>query len=165
MYVTRINRLAAANTSVSKGSLMSGTGSGRTNTSCLIDPSESTRATISLQMCGNGIVESGEDCDPGQGINSPCCDSATCKFRQGAVCDPDSSPCCTQQCSFAPTTQVCRAAKDGRCDTQETCTGNSSSCPTDQFAPNGQSCGSNDLKCASGLCTSVARKCYYYCLT
>ncbi|KAL4268185.1 Zinc metalloprotease [Pleurotus pulmonarius] len=140
-------------------SLMSGTGSGRTNTSCLIDPSQSTRATISLQMCGNGIVESGEDCDPGQGINSPCCDSATCRFRQGAVCDPDSSPCCTQECSFAPTTQVCRAAKDARCDTQETCTGNSSSCPTDQFAPNGQSCGSNDLKCASGLCTSVALQC------
>jgi hypothetical protein len=25
--------------------------------------------SISLQMCGNGIVEAGEDCDPGKGLN------------------------------------------------------------------------------------------------
>jgi hypothetical protein len=39
------------------------------------------------------------------------------------------------------------------------CTGNSSACPTDVFAPNGQSCGSDDLKCASGTCTSLAKQC------
>ncbi|KAJ8520374.1 hypothetical protein ONZ45_g2811 [Pleurotus djamor] len=53
-------------------SVMDGTGSGRTNTSCLIDPAASNRPLISLQMCGNGIVEEGEDCDPGQGIESAC---------------------------------------------------------------------------------------------
>jgi len=134
------------------------TGVSRTNTTCLQDPSY-TVETISLQMCGNGIVEQGEDCDPGQGITSPCCDSETCKFKNGALCDPDSSPCCTAQCGFAPPTQVCRPTKDAKCDVQETCTGTSSSCPSDVVIPNGQSCGANDLACASGQCTSVSLQC------
>ncbi|EEB89397.1 hypothetical protein MPER_12507, partial [Moniliophthora perniciosa FA553] len=114
-------------------SLMKGVQGGKTDTTCLIDPSDSTRQTISLQMCGNGIVEAGEDCDPGNGANSTCCDSATCKFKNGAVCDFMSSPCCTEQCSFAP-----------------------SQCPKDIMKPNGQSCGGGGLACASGTCTSVA---------
>ena len=80
---------------------------------------------LSLQMCGNGIVETGEDCDPGVGIESPCCDAATCKFRTGAVCDPRSSLCCTDQCTFAPSSKVCRVSKDSRCDMEERCTGTS----------------------------------------
>ncbi|KAJ6569551.1 Metallo-peptidase family M12-domain-containing protein [Mycena capillaripes] len=134
------------------------TGTQRTNTSCIQDPSNNVE-TISLQMCGNGIVEQGEQCDPGEDVDSPCCDSKTCKFKNGAVCDPDSSPCCTAQCGFAPTTQVCRPAKDAKCDVQETCTGNSSSCPSDVVSPNGQSCGANNLACASGQCTSVSLQC------
>lgn len=133
-------------------------GNSATNTTCLLDPSQATVKTISLQQCGNGIVESGEDCDPGQGNTSPCCDSSTCKLTSGAVCDPSSSSCCTQQCGFAPSGQVCRAAKSTQCDVAETCTGNSSSCPADVTMPNGMSCGSNGLACASGQCTSVSRK-------
>ncbi|KAJ7071593.1 zinc metalloprotease, partial [Mycena amicta] len=134
------------------------TGVQRTNTSCLQDPSSRVE-TISLQMCGNGIVEAGEQCDPGEGVVSPCCDSTTCKFKNGAVCDPDSSPCCTATCSFAPTTQVCRPSIDSKCDMAEKCTGTSSSCPADITAPNGQSCGGGDLACASGMCTSLAVQC------
>ncbi|KAJ7771946.1 zinc metalloprotease, partial [Mycena maculata] len=137
-------------------SLMAGTAS--LNSTCLQDPSSSVE-TISLQMCGNGIVESGEDCDPGEGVTSPCCDSQTCKFTNGAVCDPDSSPCCTSTCGFAPSTQVCRPALDPQCDIAETCTGNSSACPANVVEPNGQSCGSNGLACASGQCTSVSLQC------
>ncbi|KAK2462101.1 hypothetical protein APHAL10511_006564 [Amanita phalloides] len=132
-------------------------GGGQLAVSCLVDP-DPEKQTISLQMCGNGIVENGEDCDPGIGVSSPCCDSETCKFTSGAVCDPASSPCCTMQCSFAPLTQVCRPAKDSRCDFSEVCTGNSSTCPPNHFAPNGQSCGSG-LSCASGLCTSLSLQC------
>ncbi len=82
-------------------------------------------------MCGNGVVEDGEDCDPGTGVDSNCCDSSTCRFKNGAVCDPDSSACCTGQCTFAPSTQVCKASTDSRCDTAETC-------PSDVVSPNGQ---------------------------
>ncbi|KAJ3512734.1 hypothetical protein NLJ89_g3351 [Agrocybe chaxingu] len=139
-------------------SIMRGGTNGQVQTNCLVDP-DPTRQTISLQMCGNGIVEAGEDCDPGKGVDSACCDPNTCKFRNNATCDPDSSPCCTAQCSFAPATQVCRPSLDSRCDMAETCTGNSSACPSDVMAPNGQSCGNNGLACASGQCTSISLQC------
>lgn len=117
---------------------MTGNGAGgKIDNSCLVDP-DPNRQIVSLQMCGNGIVEKGEDCDPGKDLESPCCDSSTCKFKGNAVCDPDSSQCCTQQCTFAPSTKVCRPSKDANCDTAEMCTGNSSSCPADIVAPNGQ---------------------------
>lgn len=119
------------------GSLMQSGASGGTNASCLIDAADAQN-TISLQMCGNGIVEAGEQCDPGMGVNSTCCDSATCKFTVGAVCDPASSPCCTSQCSFAPSSQVCRPAQDPSCDSAEMCTGTSAACPADVTAPNGK---------------------------
>ena len=118
------------------GSLMVQTAKNRMNTTCLQSP-DSTKQTISLQMCGNGIVESGEDCDPGIGTNSTCCDVSTCRFTSGAVCDPSSSPCCTGECQYAPSTQVCRPSVDATCDTAETCTGSSSACPTNVFSPNG----------------------------
>ncbi|KAI0063137.1 hypothetical protein BV25DRAFT_1907244 [Artomyces pyxidatus] len=139
-------------------SLMESTTANHVNTGCLADP-DPTRQTISLQMCGNGIVESGEECDPGKGSNSTCCDPATCKFRAGALCDPGSAPCCTASCQFAPATQVCRPAADATCDTPEVCTGNSSACPADVFAPNGQSCGAGGLACATGHCTSISQQC------
>lgn len=139
-------------------SLMQGVSGSQTNTSCILDP-DPTRHLISLQMCGNGIVEAGEDCDPGPGINSTCCDSTTCKFKPGAVCDPTSTPCCTSTCSLAPSSQLCRAAKNAICDTPEYCTGNSSTCPADVTAPNGKSCGPNGLACASGSCTSLTQQC------
>lgn len=139
------------------GSLMLDSSSGKVDTSCLVSPDPNLQS-ITLNMCGNGIVESGEECDPGKGSNSTCCDPNTCKFIGNAVCDPSSSPCCTAQCQFAPATQVCRAAQDPTCDTTEVCTGNSSACPADVFAPNGKSCGPNGLACASGHCTSLARE-------
>ncbi|KDQ54963.1 hypothetical protein JAAARDRAFT_38078 [Jaapia argillacea MUCL 33604] len=139
-------------------SLMKGNTGWQTNTTCVVTPNPSQK-TISLQMCGNGIVEAGEDCDPGQGVNSTCCNSATCKFLPGAVCDPESSPCCTSTCGFAPATQVCRPAKDADCDIPEMCTGNNATCPPDITDPNGKTCGPNGLACASGLCTSVSQQC------
>ena len=118
------------------GSVMGGTTGGRVNTTCLLDPDQA-RKTISLQMCGNGIVEPGEDCDSGTGVDSNCCD-ATCKFKNGAKCDPRSSSCCTEACTFAPVNQVCRPSRDPKCDTAEFCTGNSSTCPLDITVPNGE---------------------------
>ncbi|KAF8507570.1 Metallo-peptidase family M12-domain-containing protein [Hysterangium stoloniferum] len=135
-------------------SLMAGK---QTNSSCIQVPDPNVK-TFALQQCGNGILETGEDCDPGSGSNSTCCDAATCKFKSGAVCDFASSACCTGQCQFAPSTQVCRPAQDAGCDIAETCTGTSATCPWDVTQPNGQSCGSG-LACASGQCTSLSKQC------
>ncbi|EJD04481.1 uncharacterized protein FOMMEDRAFT_155615 [Fomitiporia mediterranea MF3/22] len=139
-------------------SVMQSTSSNSINATCLQDPSSAIK-TLSLNMCGNGIVEEGEDCDPGQNVTSSCCDSTTCKFKNGAQCDPASSPCCTGTCTFSPSSQVCRPAVDASCDIAEMCTGTSADCPVDVFQPNGQSCGGNGLACANGQCTSLSQQC------
>ncbi|KAH8806069.1 ADAM family of metalloprotease ADM-B [Xylogone sp. PMI_703] len=139
------------------GNICSGLGSGRVQSSCLSDNSNVT--TIAGNQCGNGIVEPGEECDCGGEEscgNNTCCDANTCRFINGAVCD-DSRDACCDSCQFAPAGTVCRAGT-GPCDVQETCNGNSSSCPEDTFAPDGQSCG-NGAVCASGECTSRDLQC------
>ncbi|KAK6607837.1 disintegrin [Botrytis cinerea] len=117
---------------------------------------------ITASQCGNGIVESGEDCDcggtSGCGSNS-CCDPTTCKFRTNAVCDPSNEDCCTSTCQFASSGTVCRAST-GVCDPQEVCSGTAATCPVDATAPDGTSCGnSSSLSCASGQCTSRDLQC------
>ena len=129
---------------------------------CLQDASAQTQSTITFQMCGNGIVEEGEDCDPGQGATSDCCDAATCRFRANAVCDPASSSCCSAGCQFSPRGTVCRPSVDASCDIAETCSGLNAECPADTTSPNGQKCGSEfgeSLVCASGICTSIGQQC------
>ena len=133
------------------------------NPTCL--QNRASEKTISLQMCGNGIVEAGEDCDPGVGRNSTCCDSKTCKFTTGSVCDPLSSECCTDTCQFAPSTQVCRPARDAACDSVGMCSGTNATCPIDHTRPDGSVCGSG-LYCASGACTSNDREgALAFCIT
>jgi hypothetical protein len=126
------------------------------NTTCLKSVS-SARTVISLQMCSNGIVEEGEDCDPGVGHSSPCCDTDTCKFAPKAECDPASSDCCSSDCEFAPASQMCKPARDPECDTQTKCSGSSSICPktpAKHTKSDGTACGPGGLTCASGSCTS-----------
>jgi hypothetical protein len=119
--------------------------------------------TISGSQCGNGIVESGEDCDCGgkEGCgDNPCCNPTTCKFNTNAVCDPANEECCTSQCAFASNGTVCRGST-GICDPQEVCTGSSPVCPVDVTAPDGTQCGASGagLTCASGQCTSRDLQC------
>ncbi|GAA6010631.1 hypothetical protein JCM10207_007774 [Rhodosporidiobolus poonsookiae] len=130
------------------------------NTSCLATPGASGNpSVISLQACGNGILEDGEDCDPGSdGDSDPCCDASTCKFANGATCDPRNSLCCTSSCQIAGSGTVCRAAVDSRCDEEETCDGSSAQCPEDKYKSDGSGCG-DGLSCASGVCTSRDEQC------
>ena len=115
--------------------------------------------TIAGHQCGNGVVEEGEQCDCGGpescGSNS-CCDATTCQFKNNAVCDDSNEDCC-KGCQFASSGTICRAST-GVCDPQETCSGSNATCPPDETAPNGQSCG-NSLQCASGQCTSRDQQC------
>jgi hypothetical protein len=126
------------------------------NSECLTDNRDI--GTITGQQCGNGIVEPGEDCDcGGDSCESTCCNPDTCKFSEGSVCDPTNDDCCTDQCQFASAGSVCRAST-GECDPEETCPGNSGSCPNDTNLDDGASCG-DGLTCASGQCTSRSLQC------
>lgn len=138
------------------GNVCSMIGSGRVETSCLVD--NANVPTLTLGQCGNGIVEEGEDCDCVGDDCGECCDGSTCRFREGAVCDDSSGPCCTD-CQFVSADMVCRAST-GSCDLSEYCTGSSSACPTDRYVPNGDACGTDPgFFCASGQCTSRDMQC------
>ena len=119
--------------------------------------------TITESECGNGIVEPGEECDCGgeEGCrDNNCCDANTCRFVNGATCDPSAGACCTDQCQLASSGSVCRRST-GLCDPEETCDGSSVSCPSDEKLPDGETCGDDGdgLTCASGQCTSRQLQC------
>lgn len=118
--------------------------------------------TITESQCGNGIVETGEDCDCGTAEDcgdNPCCNPETCTFTDNSVCDPSNEDCCTNECRFASEGTVCREST-GLCDPEETCPGGSSVCPRDEHLDDGDSCGDgDDLRCASGQCTSRDQQC------
>ena len=73
--------------------------------------------------CGNGVVDSGEQCDPGANNPNDCC-SATCQNESSSY--------------------VCKVSSD-LCDVAEQCTGSSASCPADVYATAGTLCNSNYL--------------------
>lgn len=139
------------------GNICAAIGRNSVKSSCLSD--NKGVVTISGSQCGNGIVESGEDCDcggeSGCGDNS-CCDAKTCKFKGNAVCDDSNDQCCSK-CQYASADTVCRASTS-KCDKEEKCDGKSSSCPSDEYEKDGSDCG-NGLKCASGQCTSRNYQC------
>ena len=127
-------------------------------TGCLTD--NRNVQTITGQVCGNGIVEAGEECDCGGEdgcAGNPCCDANTCQFTQGSVCDPNNEQCCTRNCQLAAQGFVCRPST-GLCDPEEVCTGESPTCPEDSISDDGVDCGGG-LQCASGQCTSRDQQC------
>ena len=87
-------------------------------------------------VCGNSVVESGEDCDDGNTDSGDCC-SPTCQYESAAtVCRPAAGVCdapdhcdgagaCTPD---AKLTSECRASA-GVCDPAQSCDGVSDDCP------------------------------------
>lgn len=101
----------------------------------LPDPNRANNVTtVALPGCGDGVVQSGEQCDAG----------------------PSSSACCDATCHLLPAGTVCRPATSA-CDAAETCDGKSASCPADATMPDGTVCGSGvppcvDARCQAGQC-------------
>ena len=100
----------------------------------LVSPLES----VPYAVCGDGVVDCGEDCD-------------------------ESSPCCVD-CRWAPVTHVCRPAS-GLCDVAETCSGVSGACPPDVVIPvngtcdDGDPCTGPDVCGVGGGCSGPALGC------
>ncbi|XP_078584845.1 ADAM 17-like protease isoform X1 [Branchiostoma floridae x Branchiostoma japonicum] len=114
---------------------------------CFVEPQKS--------LCGNYRVEEGEDCDPGHLGNKntdPCC-TGECKFKGNAVCSDNNSPCCLN-CTFAPSSHVCRKPAppedDATCKQAAYCTGTSPDCPASEPRNNGTCIA--DGQCRNGTC-------------
>jgi len=109
-------------------------------------------------VCGNMVVEDGEECDCGGsdclvGMHpDPCCDGKTCKLVAGAKCSAalgDRGCCDPSTCSTRAAGHKCRPA-DGWCDIDEQCDGVESTCPMDLHKEIGRRC--NDTNGDVGAC-------------
>src|SRR5579884_1837130 len=90
--------------------------------------------------CGNGTLDPGEQCDLGSANGAP-------------------GSCCSASCTFVSAGTVCRPAA-GACDLAEVCSGTSSQCPADAFAPPGTVCHAATGPCdTTQTCTGTSPLC------
>src|SRR5207249_1188129 len=122
-------------------------------TSCTDDGNVCTpdvcNGTVGAPACSHAAGNAGTVCGAAEGgcdVAGTCTGtSATCptddKQPAGTACTDDTNPCTLDQCDGSTNTcthpagnagTVCRAAA-GECDLAESCTGTSTTCPTDAF--------------------------------
>ncbi|XP_026992905.1 disintegrin and metalloproteinase domain-containing protein 10 [Tachysurus fulvidraco] len=110
-------------------------------------------------ICGNGMVEAGEQCDCGYSdqCKDTCCYSANepdgkkCTLKPGAKCSPSQGPCCTAQCDFKGRDEKCRTESD--CSYQGMCSGTTAQCPISTPKENLTACNGDTQVCINGACT------------
>ncbi|VDD86782.1 unnamed protein product [Enterobius vermicularis] len=115
------------------------------------------RQESSLQLCGNGVVDKGEECDCGsrESCMDECCDPLTCTLRSEAQCA--SHQICCKQCKVLSKGYICRA-KRSSCDVEEKCDGEKGDCPPDGYLVDGTHCGING-QCWKGNCSDNESRC------
>ncbi|KAJ7344758.1 hypothetical protein JRQ81_000708 [Phrynocephalus forsythii] len=125
------------------------------NSHCLLIPPDHKKM-YKLKLCGNRIVEDGEQCDCGS--DSQCkldlCCQSNCMLRPGAACAI--GLCCTN-CQYLPARSVCRKTI-GICDLPEYCNGTSETCPEDVYVQDGTPCDEGAY-CYHGSCTTHNGQC------
>ncbi|KAL1778233.1 disintegrin and metalloproteinase domain-containing protein 22 isoform X4 [Sigmodon hispidus] len=116
----------------------------------LLDPPE----------CGNGFIETGEECDCGTTAEcalegAECCKK--CTLTQDSQC---SDGLCCKKCKFQPLGTVCRESVND-CDIREICSGNSSQCAPNVHKMDGYPCDGTQGICFGGRCKTRDRQCKY----
>ncbi len=120
-------------------------------------------------VCGDGILDAGEQCDTGSLIGTGCCLVGCLLAPLGLECRPAQGACdlpemCDGILPICPTNVfkaagVCRPAK-GPCDVAETCSGVGPACPADSLAPPSTTCRPAVTACDQPeLCTGVSVDC------
>uniref|UniRef100_A0A8C9U9C7 Disintegrin and metalloproteinase domain-containing protein 10 n=1 Tax=Scleropages formosus TaxID=113540 RepID=A0A8C9U9C7_SCLFO len=116
-------------------------------------------------ICGNGLVEAGEQCDCGYSdqCKDQCCydanqpDGLKCKLRPNKVCSPSQGPCCTAECTYRSRSEKCRDESD--CAHQGMCSGSSAHCPASEPKANFTECHGYTQVCLNGGCSgSICEK-------
>ena len=110
----------------------------------LVDGNRANDVTeVVLPGCGDGVLQNGEECDPGA-PDGVCCD-ADCHVIPG----------CDSNCALRPAGSVCRPAT-GPCDVAEVCDGASPLCPADAGLADGTACGATPEDCMRNVCRAGA---------
>ncbi|XP_018595143.2 disintegrin and metalloproteinase domain-containing protein 10-like [Scleropages formosus] len=116
-------------------------------------------------ICGNGLVEAGEECDCGYSdqCKDQCCydanqpDGQKCKLKPNKVCSPSQGPCCTFECTFKSSQEKCREESD--CAREGMCNGISAQCPASEPKANLTECHGATQVCLNGVCSgSICEK-------
>ena len=113
-----------------------------------------------MALCGNGVVEEGEECDCGweEDCLEDCCwpqrtshpsHEKPCTLKPKRDCSPSQGPCCTNSCTFISGE---KCLDDNGCREESFCDGTSSSCPLSQVRPNKTVCN-KEFVCYKGECT------------
>ncbi|XP_078578762.1 disintegrin and metalloproteinase domain-containing protein 10-like isoform X1 [Branchiostoma floridae x Branchiostoma japonicum] len=123
-------------------------------------PSTSCFTETNAAICGNGIVEEGEQCDCGYSDHCQrtgednCCVPAgnpnPCTLQPGKACSPSQGPCCTSQCTPKPSTVEC--SKESECSASAQCDGSNPQCPTPTAKANKTECNNGRQVCWNGIC-------------
>jgi len=122
-----------------------------------------------FKICGNGIIDDGEQCDCGfsedcAAQGDSCCvpagksDPDECKLVKGTECSPSQGPCCdAATCSFHLTSKMCRNFTD--CRQISNCSGTEAVCKPGppKVAPMNNTrlnCAFDTKLCDEGECTA-----------
>ncbi|XP_062387276.1 disintegrin and metalloproteinase domain-containing protein 9 [Sardina pilchardus] len=112
---------------------------------------------VSVAVCGNGVLEKGEQCDCGtpEECKSRCCDASTCRLTSGSVCAEGE---CCHNCQLKVAGSQCRSSEN-QCDLPEFCNGSYAFCPGDFYHMDGTPCASGQAFCYEGRCQTYDYQC------
>uniref|UniRef100_A0A671SJB7 ADAM10 endopeptidase n=1 Tax=Sinocyclocheilus anshuiensis TaxID=1608454 RepID=A0A671SJB7_9TELE len=107
-------------------------------------------------ICGNRIVEEGEECDVGHDESDPCCYSSKelagieCRLKPDKQCSPSQGLCCSSHCVFKESGLMCE--RQSECRNRSVCTGSSAVCPEPAAKPDMTICSDGTRVCFNGEC-------------
>ncbi|XP_073239875.1 disintegrin and metalloproteinase domain-containing protein 10-like [Porites lutea] len=115
-------------------------------------------------LCGNMVVEKGEQCDCGYQQDTSCtrddkcCEGrngtgepqpGNCQLLPGKTCSPSQGPCCSNDCTIEQNTTLC--LEETECSDASFCNGISATCPAPRHKANLTVCNHGTKVCASGV--------------
>ncbi|XP_078360302.1 LOW QUALITY PROTEIN: disintegrin and metalloproteinase domain-containing protein 10-like [Oculina patagonica] len=111
-------------------------------------------------ICGNMVVEKGEECDCGYVGDESCkkdlcCEgrngTSGCKRMPGKKCSPSEGLCCKEDCTFQTTKFLCLNTTE--CANSSYCDGSNATCPAPPPKANLTFCNDKRQVCISGDCS------------
>uniref|UniRef100_A0A8C3FZ37 ADAM10 endopeptidase n=1 Tax=Chrysemys picta bellii TaxID=8478 RepID=A0A8C3FZ37_CHRPI len=107
-------------------------------------------------ICGNQIVDPGEECDVGNNDSDPCCYAAKepngirCRLKPGVQCSSSQGLCCSHECVYKLQGELCHEETD--CTFESTCSGQTAECAAPLPKANYTLCSMGTRICLNGLC-------------